>query len=154
MVRTTSATEPAERPPGRQPVLKPRGRGEHRHLGHEALDVADAADTLARVAPARPDPQAGPHRLLLSACVNDVQERGVAAIDADERPSERLPQGTGLTRLGDPGPGGDRACGSHRNERIGPAGHAKRGACRGIVLQRRDEDPAARCGDADDPAVA
>jgi hypothetical protein len=116
-------------------------------LGHECLDVVDVADAL--VAPAGRDPHAGAHARLVAG-VDDVQQRGVGAVEADERPGEGTVERVLLVRVGDPRPGGDLAVRADLDEVV----DAELLAGLGVVLGGRADHVPVLGADAEEPAVA
>ena len=84
--------------------------------GHERLDVGDVADALGL--PAGRDAHAGRHRVD-RAGVDRVQERGVGAVELDQRERERLVERVLLGRRRDPRPRLDGAGGADVDEVVG-----------------------------------
>ena len=104
-----------------------------------------APDAL--LGPAHLHPHAGGH-VGGGGDVEGVQERGVGAVEGDQRERERPVEGLAGDRLGHPGPRGHGAGGGHLDEvGDGLMGHR-------VVLRRRDGDPPVRRPAADDDAVA
>src|SRR5215207_2057996 len=116
-------------------------------LGHEGLDVVDVADAL--LAPAGRDPHAGAHARLVAG-VDDVQQRSVGAVEADERPGEGMVERVLPVRVGDPRPRGDLAVRADLDEVVG----RELLAGVGVVLGRRADHVAVLGPDAEEPAVA
>jgi hypothetical protein len=77
-----------------------------------------------------------------------VEKRGVGAVEADERPGERMGERLSAAGRVDPRPGGDDACLSYVDEAF------DRLARLGIVFGRRAEDPARARARALDPTLA
>ncbi len=113
--------------------------------GREVRDVGDRADRL--VGPVHVHPGAGADRVGRPG-VDGVQQRGVGAVELDQRPRERPVQRLALQRLGLPGPRHHRADAGHRYD----LGQGFVGD--GVELGGRNVYPAIRPADADDASPA
>ena len=80
--------------------------------------------------------------------VDRVQQRGVGAVELDQRPRERAVQRLALQRLGLPGPRHHGADAGHRYDLGQPF------VGDGVVLGGRHVHPAVRAADADDASLA
>jgi Thioesterase superfamily len=108
------------------------------------VDVADAL-----LAPSGPDPHAGAHPRLVAG-IDDVQQRGVGPVEADERPGKGTVERVLLVRVADPRPGGDLAIRADLDEVVG----RELLAGLGVVLSGRADHVAVLGPDAEEPAVA
>ena len=99
-------------------------------------------------APARPHAHARAHRVDVTG-IDGVQQRGVGAVELDERPGEGPVERLLRARSLDPAPGRDDAAGADGDEVA-----ARRRARVGVVLLRRHEHAPRLRPYADDPSGA
>ena len=111
----------------------------------EVRDVGDRADGL--VAPVHVHARAGADRVRGSR-IDGVQQRGVRAVELDQRPGERSVQRLTLERFRLPRPRHDRADAGHRYD----LGQSLIGD--GVVLGGRNMHPAIRPAHPDDASLA
>ena len=111
----------------------------------EVGDVGDRADRF--VGPVHVHPGAGADRVG-RAGVDRVQQRGVGAVEFDQRPRERAVQGLALERFGLPRPGHHGSDAGHRYD-LGQSLVGDR-----VVFGGRHVHPTVRTAHADDASLA